>query len=108
MKKLMAYPPGTLARKNENIRFQYRIPKDLLQHYPRPIMSENLSTSDRALAARMIHARKAELEREFQRFRSQAAQAPTPHRVTITDAETINVARAMLASSVAADEQIRH
>jgi len=78
----MAYPPGMLVRKDGNIQFQYRIPKDLLQHYPRPIMSENLGTSNRALAARMIHARKAELEREFQRLRSQTAQVPVPRRAS--------------------------
>jgi hypothetical protein len=68
MKKQMAYPPGMLVRKDGNIRFQYRIPKDLLQHYPRPIVSENLGTSDKALAARMIYARRAELDVASRRF----------------------------------------
>lgn len=104
----MAYPPGMLVRKDGNIRFQYRIPKDLLQHYPRPIMSENLGTSDRALAARMIHARKAELERGFQRLRSQTAQVPVPRRATITDDEAATIARTMLAPAISADEELRH
>ncbi len=56
----MAYPAGMLVRKDGNIRFQYRIPKDLQQYYPRAVMSENLGTSDKSLAARMIHKCKAE------------------------------------------------
>jgi len=108
MKKQMAYPPGMLVRKDGNIRFQYRIPKDLLQHYSRPIVSENLGTSDKALAARMIHARRAELEREFARLRTQPIQAVVQRRTAITDQEATSIAKAMLASSAGADEEIRH
>jgi len=108
MKNQMAYPQGMLVRKDGNIRFQYRIPKDLQQHYSRPIVSENLGTTDKALAARMIHARKAELEREFARLRAEAALPTIPLRKTITDQQAAYIAQAMLASAAQADEELRH
>jgi hypothetical protein len=73
--KHMAYPSGLLVRPDGNIRYQYRIPKDLLKYYPKALMSENLGTKDKALAAQMIYARKAELEREYVRLRAQSNQA---------------------------------
>ena len=66
-------------------------------------MAANLGKSDRALAARMIHARKAELEREFQRPRSQTAHRPVPRCATIKDDEAATIARTMLASAISAD-----
>ena len=105
--KHMAYPSGLLVRPDGNIRYQYRIPKDLLKYYPKALMSENLGTKDKALAAQMIYARKAELEREYARLRAQSAQALAP-RLTITEQDATNIAKAMLASSVQADEELRH
>jgi integrase len=109
MKKQMAHPAGMLVRKDGNIRFQYRIPKDLQQYYPRAVMSENLGTSDKTLAARIIHKRKAELEHEFARHRApRAAELMLPRRASISDSEATNLAKTMLASVTKADEEIRH
>jgi hypothetical protein len=105
--KHMAYPSGLRVRPDGNIRYQYRIPKDLLQYYPKALMSENLGTKDKALAAQMIYARKAELEREYARLRAQSNQALASRR-TITEQDAANIAKAMLASSAQADEELRH
>jgi integrase len=105
--KHMAYPAGLLVRPDGNIRYQYRIPNDLLKYYPKALMSENLGTKDKALAAQLIYARKAELEREYARLRAQSAQALAPRR-SITEQDATNIAKAMLASSAQADEELRH
>ena len=107
-KQPMAYPDGLRERKHGNIRYQYRIPQDLLQFFPRPVMSENLGTKDKDEAARRIYKRKAELEEQYARLRSRAPEVEQQWRTTITDAEAVQVARAMLASSTQADEEIRH
>lgn len=104
----MAYPTGMLVRKDGNIRYQYRIPKDLQQFYPRAVMSENLGTSDKALAARMIYKRKAELEQEFAHHRAPRTELIFPRRVAISDSEATDLAKTMLASMAQADEEIRH
>jgi len=104
----MAYPSGMLVRKDGNIRFQYRIPKDLQQYYPRPIVSENLGTRDKAAAARLIHRRRAELEQEFAQHRSPRAAITFPRKSSISDIEAVNLAKTLLASVAKADEEIRH
>jgi integrase len=108
MKKQMAYPAGMVVRKDGNIRYQYRIPKDLQQYYPRAVMSENLGTSDKTLAARMIHKRKAELEHEFAHHRTPRTELVLPRRAAISDSEATDLAKTMLASMAQADEEIRH
>lgn len=85
----MAYPAGMLVRKDGNIRFQYRIPKDLQQHYPKSVVSENLGTSDKAVAAQLIYKRKAELEREFSAHR--APRLPLKTSITVEEAKTLDL-----------------
>lgn len=105
MKNTMAYPAGMIVPKTGSIRYQYRVPKALQQFYPRAVISENLKTTDRVLAIRMIYARKAELEVEYASHRPRLL---APAKTAITPDEARSVAQAMLASSAQADEEMRH